>query len=89
MNILEILDAVSDIKTGVDGNPDELASVLEILDLVGLHEIGVRLDVAGNTANVWRHRYPSFPAPDLQLAMGPVWIWARVARWARDTGRLK
>lgn len=86
---MNINEALIDIESGDDYDPDELRAVLELLDLVGLHEIGVRLDVAGNTANVWRHRYPSFPAPDLQLAMGPVWIWARVARWARDTGRLK
>lgn len=86
---MNINEALIDIQSGDDYNPEELRAVLELLDLVGLHEIGVRLDVAGNTANVWRHRYPSFPTPDLQLAMGPVWIWARVARWARDTGRLK
>ena len=55
-------------------------------DLVGLTEISDRLGVSRNTPNVWRARH-QFPAPDLELAMGPLWLWHRIEEWARLTGR--
>ena len=55
-------------------------------DLVGLTEISERLGISRNTPNVWRIR-GQFPAPDLELAMGPLWLWHRIEEWARSTGR--
>lgn len=57
-------------------------------DIVGITEIAERLGVTRNTPTVWRSR-GLFPAPDLDLAMGPVWLWARIEEWARTTGRLR
>ncbi len=57
-------------------------------DLVGLAEIAFRLGVHPGTPSQWRSR-GILPTPDLELAMGPVWLWARIEEWAtsRDVGR--
>jgi hypothetical protein len=28
------------------------------------------------------------PDPKVTLAMGPLWSWSTIERWARETGRL-
>jgi predicted DNA-binding transcriptional regulator AlpA len=58
-------------------------------DLVGAAEVAERLDVSRpQVVHMWRRRHPEFPAPVAQLAMGLVWAWPDVERWARGTGRL-
>ena len=57
------------------------------LDLVGETEIAGRAGVKAQTVYVWRRRHADFPAPDVELAMGPVWRWERVAGWLEHTGR--
>lgn len=58
--------------------------------LVGATEIAMRLG-ARSAARVhdWRRRYPEFPQPVASLAMGLVWNWPEVERWAKQSGRLK
>lgn len=56
--------------------------------LVDVTKIAAKLGVQPNTVHQWRKRYPDFPEPFVQLAIGPVWYWAAVERWAKATGRL-
>jgi len=55
--------------------------------LVSIAEIADRLDVPKDTVNKWRHR-GLLPDPDYSLAVGPVWEWSTIERWAIDTGRV-
>lgn len=56
--------------------------------LVGLREVAELLQVARNTANVWRTRNV-LPAPEA-IVSGEVPVWRRstIVEWARRTGRL-
>lgn len=57
--------------------------------LVGVTEIADRLGVkASSRVHDWRRRYEDFPAPVASLAMGLVWYWPEVERWAKGAGRL-
>ena len=57
--------------------------------LVGATEIADRLGLKlPQTVRDWRRRYDDFPQPVATLAMGHVWHWPDVERWARATGRL-
>lgn len=58
-----------------------------MMELVDLQAIADRLGVPKNTVNVWRYR-KLLPAPDVELALGPVWYWPTIETWARETGRL-
>ena len=61
---------------------------VEVDELVGVTEIVERLDLKIKEAvRSWRSRYPDFPAPVAQLALGPVWVWRDIERWALATGR--
>lgn len=55
---------------------------------VSIAEIASRLGVKKDTVNKWRQR-GLLPVPTFELAVGPVWEWAYVKRWAESTGRLK
>lgn len=55
--------------------------------IVGVAEVATALGVEANTVQVWRHR-GVLPPPDWTLAMGPVWRWSTIKRWAIRTGRL-
>jgi hypothetical protein len=58
--------------------------------LVGATEITERLGLtATHVVHEWRRRHADFPAPVAKLAMGWVWNWPDVERWARRTGRLE
>jgi len=67
-------------------------------DLVGIPELAVRLGVPARNIHRWRdrhkqhppHRHPwqPFPDPVMNISGRPVWQWADVKRWARETGRL-
>jgi hypothetical protein len=54
--------------------------------LVGIAEIADRLGVERDTVHKWRYRR-LLPAPDYRLAVGPVWEWDTIDRWAKATGR--
>lgn len=57
--------------------------------LVGVTEIAQRLELkSAQRVHDWRNRYADFPQPVARLAMGLVWNWPEVERWARATGRL-
>lgn len=58
--------------------------------LVGVTEIATRLRLKNvQTVRDWRRRYDDFPKPVASLAMGLVWSWPEVERWARATGRIQ
>ena len=55
------------------------------MDLVDLSEIAARAGTTPGTVQTWRHRHADFPAPLVQLRIGPVWDWPPVAAWlAKD-----
>lgn len=55
---------------------------LDVEQLVGTAEIAERVGVGGSVVGDWRRRYPEFPAPVARLAMGALWHWPEVERWA-------
>lgn len=57
------------------------------LDVVGISEVADRLGVQRATVDRWRQR-GLMPAPTWDLAGGPVWLWADVQVWAKNSGRL-
>lgn len=56
------------------------------LDLVAVQEIAARANVSPDAVHKWRSRYPDFPAPAADLAMGAVWQWADIAAWLASRG---
>lgn len=56
--------------------------------LVDVAAIAERLSVPKDTVHKWRHR-GLLPEPDYPLAVGPVWEWSTIEKWARATNRLK
>jgi hypothetical protein len=67
-----------------------VARKVTVDDLVGATEIAARLGLTqSRVVHQWRQRHVDFPAPIATLAMGMVWAWPDVERWARMTGRLK
>jgi hypothetical protein len=66
-----------------------VARKVAIDELVGATEIARRLGMKQtHTVHEWRKRYDDFPPPLAELAMGHVWAWSDVERWAKATGRL-
>ena len=63
------------------------AQTIKGLDLVGPAEIAHRLNVRAQTVAVWKVR-GLLPPPALVVSNVPVWPWAVIVKWARDTGRL-
>lgn len=57
------------------------------LPLVGLIEVAQHAGVRRNTVTSWRQRYPDFPEPVAELAVGPVFWWPEVKDWLVRTGR--
>ncbi len=59
--------------------------------IVDVTEIARRLNTTPGTVHQWRRRHATFPEPAQMLAIGPVWFWPDVERWAavprRRTGR--
>lgn len=62
---------------------------VEVIDLVGAHEIAQRLGVARpQVIHEWRRRHADFPPPIATLVTAMIWDWKDIERWARATGRL-
>ncbi len=61
---------------------------MDIVDPVGIALIAERLEVEPETVVTWRKR-GIFPSEALVLSRSPLWAWATVEEWARETGRLK
>lgn len=51
------------------------------LDVVGVAEIASRSGRPISTVQSWRRRHADFPPPSVDLAAGPVWLWADVSTW--------
>lgn len=60
---------------------------MDLSDPVSIAIVAERLDVAADTVVKWRQR-GIFPEPAMKLGHSPVWAWAVVEAWARETGRL-
>lgn len=58
------------------------------VDPVGVADIAGRLGVKQQTVAQWKLR-GLLPRPRWTVSGTPVWQWADVAVWARETGRLK
>ena len=53
----------------------------EAPDVVGVAEIARRSGRPVSTVQSWRRRHPDLPAPNVDLATGPIWLWADVSSW--------
>lgn len=59
-------------------------------DIVDVAEIAKRLGMTAGAVHQLRRRHADFPVPAATLAVGPVWYWPGVERWAavpRPAGR--
>ena len=62
---------------------------LDLDYLVGAAEIAERLGIKRpHLIHDWRHRYPEFPKPIVELIGILLWDWRDVERWARETERM-
>lgn len=50
-------------------------------DLVSVSELAARSGRSVNTIQSWRRRHSDFPAPNVELAAGPIWLWGDVSAW--------
>lgn len=50
-------------------------------DLVSVSELAARSGRSVNTIQSWRRRHGDFPAPSVELAAGPIWLWSDVSAW--------
>lgn len=70
------------------------AAAAVLVDPVGQVEIADRLGVQLNTVHVWQTRRGNLtqaagmPEPDTTASGTPLWNWATIEKWARETGRL-
>jgi predicted DNA-binding transcriptional regulator AlpA len=60
-------------------NPDELADVREVANIIGLTN--------PNGVSVYRRRHGDFPEPVVEKGRGLLWRRRDVEAWARKTGR--
>jgi hypothetical protein len=56
-------------------------------DIVDMEEVARRLGVKKETVRMWRYRQ-LVPEPEWVFGDQPVWRWATIRKWARETGRL-
>jgi predicted nucleic acid-binding protein len=56
-------------------------------DLVSVTELAARSGRSVNTIQSWRRRHPDFPAPSVELAAGPIWLWNDVSAWVERRSR--
>ena len=60
-----------------------------VVEPVGVAEIAAHLDVAADTVQNWRVRFPDdFPEPRGTIGSNPWWHLGDVVRWAKKHGRL-
>ncbi len=50
-------------------------------ELVSVAELAARSGRSVNTIQSWRRRHADFPAPNVELAAGPIWVWSDVTAW--------
>jgi predicted DNA-binding transcriptional regulator AlpA len=63
---------------------------VDVIDLVGAHEIAQRLGVARpQVVHEWRRRHRDFPKPVAGLKTALIWDWREVETWATKTNRTK
>ena len=63
---------------------------VDLIDLVGAHEIAQRLGVARpQVVHEWRRRHDDFPKPIATLKTALIWAWREVSVWANTTNRIK
>lgn len=53
----------------------------QVSDLVSVSEVAARSGRSVNTIQSWRRRHSDFPAPSVELAAGPIWLWSDVGAW--------
>ena len=56
-------------------------------DLVSVAELSARSGRSVNTIQSWRRRHADFPAPNVELAAGPIWRWGDVRAWIDSRSR--
>lgn len=56
-------------------------------DLVSVAELSARSGRSVNTIQSWRRRHTDFPAPNVELAAGPIWRWGDVSDWIAQRSR--
>lgn len=59
----------------------------EHAELVSVAELAARSGRSVNTIQSWRRRHADFPAPNVELAAGPIWIWSDVIAWIDHRSR--
>lgn len=57
------------------------STATEASDLVSVSELAARSGRSVNTIQSWRRRHADFPAPNVELAAGPIWLWGDVRAW--------
>jgi len=53
------------------------------MELVGLSEVAEMAGVSRQAVVNWRARFGDFPAPDAELASGPVWEKEKIEKWLK------
>jgi predicted nucleic acid-binding protein len=61
--------------------PAPYGTPVEAADLVSVSELAARSGRSINTIQSWRRRHADFPAPNIELAAGPIWLWRDVSAW--------
>jgi ParB/RepB/Spo0J family partition protein len=84
-SFLQVEDFVAEATATVDNGStiDEVEA-----DPVGVADIAERLGVKQQTVAQWKLR-GLLPKPRWTVSRMPVWQWADIAAWARETGRAK
>ena len=60
--------------------------LIPVYRLVDAAEIATRLRVNRGTVHKWRQR-GQLPKPVRELAIGPIWDWLEVLRWAQQENK--
>ena len=67
-----------------------MGRIVDVDDLLDASDVAEVLGVASrNVVNVYRSRYPDFPAPVLERRGFRLWLRADIEAWARTTGRAR
>lgn len=71
-----------DLADDIDATQDDYLLHVPAPELVDVTEIAERLGTTPGTVHSWRRRHADFPAPIAALAIGPIWAWSEIERWA-------